>query len=229
MECDGRLGAGLNVLELPFLRDPQAPVNILCLGAHSDDIEIGCGGTIRRLIRCYPAASFHWVVFSAPGAERRAEAVAGAERFLAGATQQTVAIENFRESFFPYAGEPIKEYVEGIKATIQPDLVFTHYRHDLHQDHKLIGDLTWNTFRTSLILEYEIPKWDGDLGAPNCYVPLTEDAAEWKVGAICETFTSQRSRPWFTADTFRALLRLRGVEANATFAEAFYARKLVLG
>jgi LmbE family N-acetylglucosaminyl deacetylase len=217
------------VLELSLLRDPRAPVKILCLGAHSDDIEIGCGGTIGQLTRRYPAASYRWVVFSAPGDARRAEAAAGADRFLAGAAERTVAIENFRESFFPYAGEPIKEYFEAIQATLDPDLVFTHYRHDLHQDHKLISDLTWNTFRTSLILEYEIPKWDGDLGAPNCYVPLTEDVAEWKIRSICETFTSQGSRRWFTADTFRALMRLRGVEANAMFAEAFYARKLVLG
>jgi LmbE family N-acetylglucosaminyl deacetylase len=217
------------MIELPLRRDRSAPLEVLCLGAHSDDIEIGCGGTVLRLTASYPAASFRWVVFSSPSAERRNEAIAGAHLFLAGAAEKSIAVERFRESFFPYAGEPIKEYFEQLKNGPVPDVVFTHYRSDLHQDHKLIGDLTWNTFRSSLILEYEIPKWDGDLGTPNCYVPLTADLAERKVGAICDTFRSQSTKPWFGPDTFRALLRLRGIEANAEFAEAFYARKLTLG
>ena len=217
------------MIELPLLREPNAPIKILCLGAHSDDIEIGCGGTILRLTSLYPAASFSWIVFSADGTERKDEAIAGANLFLAEAAQKRVVVRQFRESFFPYAGEQIKEYFEEIKSGVIPDLVFTHYRFDLHQDHKLISDLTWNTFRRSLILEYEIPKWDGDLGAPNCYVRLPREVVERKIGAICETFKSQRTKPWFTADTLRALLRLRGVEANVQFAEAFYGRKLVLG
>ena len=216
------------MIELPLQRDPDAPLKVLCLGAHSDDIEIGCGGTILRLTTLYPKASFHWIVFSAESDERNGEALVGAGRFLAGAGRKDVVVKRFRESFFPHAGEEIKEYFEALKSAVVPDLVFTHFRFDLHQDHKVISDLTWNTFRGSLILEYEIPKWDGDLGAPNCFVRLTEEILERKIGAICETFASQRAKAWFTADTFRALARLRGIEANAQYAEAFYARKFVV-
>ena len=217
------------MIELPLLRERSAPIKILCLGAHSDDIEIGCGGTILQLTSSYPAASVSWIVFSADGDARRDEALAGANLFLERAGEKQVIVERFRESFFPYSGEQIKEYFEEIKSSVIPDLVFTHYRFDLHQDHKLISDLTWNTFRRSLILEYEIPKWDGDLGTPNCYVRLPEDLVERKIRGICETFKSQRTKSWFTADTFRALLRLRGVEDNTQFAEAFHGRKLALG
>lgn len=217
------------VIELSLRRDPNAPLRILCLGAHSDDIEIGCGGTILRLTSLYPAASVRWIVLSADGEVRKDEALAGAASFLERAAEQRVDVKQFRESFFPYAGEQIKEYFEAIKAGPDPDIVFTHYRNDLHQDHKLVSDLTWNTFRRSFILEYEIPKWDGDLGAPSCYVRLAEDIVERKIRSICDTFASQRTKPWFAADTFRALMRLRGIEANTAFAEAFYARKLVVG
>jgi LmbE family N-acetylglucosaminyl deacetylase len=216
------------VLEAVLQRDPRAPLQILCLGAHSDDIEIGCGGTILHLTERYSAVSCRWVVFSADG-RREAEAKTGAQLFLRHAAASTVDVEPFRESFFPSVAAQIKERFEALKAGPTPDLVFTHYRHDLHQDHKVISDLTWNTFRRSLILEYEIPKWDGDLGTPNCYVRLPDALLERKIRYLCETFASQRAKPWFTADVFRALPRLRGVEANAPFAEAFYARKLVLG
>jgi LmbE family N-acetylglucosaminyl deacetylase len=137
-------------------------------------------------------------------------------------------VEHFRESFFPFVGSQIKEYFEDLKAGPQPDLAFTHYRHDLHQDHRLLSDLTWNTFRDTLVLEYEVPKWDGDFGAPNCYVRLPDDIVDEKVRALCETFMSQGAKHWFTDDTFRALMRLRGVEAGTRFAEAFYARKVAL-
>jgi LmbE family N-acetylglucosaminyl deacetylase len=217
------------MIELGMTRDTDAPLEILCLGAHSDDIEIGCGGTILRLTAQYPAASFHWIVFSSDTDERKVEAMASAQQFLQGAAGHRIVVEQFRESFFPFVGDRIKESFETIKTGVEPDLIFTHYRHDLHQDHRLIGDLTWNTFRKSLILEYEVPKWDGDLGAPNCYVRLSEEIAERKIRTLCETFASQRSKPWFTPDTFRALMRLRGVEANSRFAEGFYGRKLALG
>jgi LmbE family N-acetylglucosaminyl deacetylase len=215
------------VIELPLRRAPTEPITVLCLGAHSDDIEIGCGGTILNLTALYPKASLHWIVFSADD-RRRVEALAGAELFLQGAARKEIVVERFRESYFPYAGEAIKDYFEALKAAVVPDLIFTHYRFDLHQDHRLISDLTWNTFRGSLILEYEIPKWDGDLGAPNCFVRLTEETVERKARSICETFASQRAKPWFTEGTFRALARLRGIEADAHFAEAFYARKINL-
>ena len=218
------------MLELILKRDPQSALDVLCLGAHSDDIEIGCGGTILRLMRLYENASFTWVVCSSGADEtREKEGIAGANLFLADAKQKRIIVERFRESFFPFAGEAIKETFERLKATVRPDLIFTHYRHDRHQDHRTIGDLTWNTFRGSLLLEYAIPKWDGDLGTPNCYVRIPDDLADRKVRSICETFASQRDKAWFTPDTFYGLMRLRGVESNAGFAEAFHARKLVLG
>ena len=215
------------MLELSFLQAASVP-KILCLGAHSDDLEIGCGGTILRLTSEIQTASVCWVVLSADQEQRREEALAGATAFLEQAAEKRVIVEGFRESFFPFAGERIKERLREISSTFDPDLVFTHYRHDLHQDHKLVADITWQTFRRSLILEYEIPKWDGDLGTPNLYVPLSDAVVERKIRLLCDTFISQRTRHWFTADTFRALMRLRGVEANRPFAEAFYGRKLVL-
>jgi LmbE family N-acetylglucosaminyl deacetylase len=217
------------MIELPLRRDPNTPLEILCLGAHSDDIEIGCGGTVLKLATSYPATVFRWVVFSCGDETRANEARKGADLFLARVTKKRIDVEWFRESFFPYSGAPIKEYFEMIKSGPVPDLVFTHYRFDLHQDHKLISDLTWNTFRDSLILEYEIPKWDGDLGTPNCYVALGEDIVERKIASICDAFPSQAAKQWFGAETFRALMRLRGVEANTRYAEAFHARKLSLG
>jgi LmbE family N-acetylglucosaminyl deacetylase len=217
------------VIELGLQRDPAAPLHVLCLGAHSDDIEIGCGATILRLTRVYPNTTVCWVVFSAEGDERREEAVAGATLFLARAAEKRVVVERFRETFFPYVGGRLKERFEELKADVAPDLVFTHHRGDLHQDHRTVSELTWSTFRKSLVLEYEIPKWDGDLGAPNCYVRIPEELVEAKIDGLIGTFASQRRRPWFTADTFRALMRLRGIEANARFAEGFYARKLALG
>lgn len=214
------------MIGLALPRDPNAALRILCLGAHSDDIEIGCGATVLRLVREHAAASFHWVVFAAGSADRRREASAAADAFLAGAAAKQVDLESFRDGFFPYAGERIKERFEEIKAAFRPDLIFTHYRQDLHQDHRTIAELTWQTFRDALILEYEIPKWDGDLGTPNCYVSASADLVDRKVELLCEHFKSQQTKPWFTPDTFRALLRLRGVEVNTAFAEAFHARKL---
>jgi LmbE family N-acetylglucosaminyl deacetylase len=215
------------VLELSLGTAASEGLRVLCLGAHSDDLEIGCGGTMLRLLAARPASAVRWIVLSAAG-DREREARAGAEYFLAGAADTTVAVQQFRDGFFPFAGEAIKEYLESLKAAGEPDLVFTHYREDRHQDHKLLSDLTWQTFRRSLILEYEIPKWDGDLGVPNAFVTLSDALVERKIRAIIETFASQRTRPWFSDATFRSLMRLRGVEANAAFAEAFYARKLRL-
>jgi len=210
------------------LAPSATPLKVLCLGAHSDDIEIGCGGTILRLAQRYEALSVSWIVFSADEDERRSEALRGASLFLQRVGEKQVVVERFRSSFFPFVGTEIKEYFEQIRSAIDPDLIFTHYRHDLHQDHRIISELTWNTFRRHLVLEYEIPKWDGDLGSPNCYVEIPEDLVEIKVRSICETFATQRAKHWFAAETFRALMRLRGIESNATFAEGFYVRKLVI-
>lgn len=200
---------------------------VLCLGAHCDDIEIGAGGTILKLVRDYPGLHFHWVVLSSD-ARRAAEARASAALFLEGASS-TLTIKEFRNSYFPYVGAEIKEYFEQIKREVKPDLVLTHYRHDLHQDHRVVSDLTWNGFRDHLVLEYEIPKYDGDLGNPNCYVELDEPICRRKAEIIMKSFASQHDKQWFSEDTFMALLRLRGIEANSAgrYAEAFYGRKLV--
>lgn len=204
-------------------------LRILCLGAHSDDIEIGCGGTILKLLRDHPGSHVVWVVLSARG-RRKQEAISSARTFLARAGSAKIEGKSFKESFFPYSGEAIKEYFETLKQAIDPDLILTHYRHDLHQDHRLVCELTWNTFRRHQILEYEIPKYDGDLGRPNFYVPLTDALCKAKVTLLMEGFSTQRSRQWFTEDTFYSLLRLRGIESNiqGRYAEAFYGKKIVL-
>jgi LmbE family N-acetylglucosaminyl deacetylase len=217
------------MLGLPLLPVAERPAQVLVLGAHADDIEIGCGGTILTLASADPPPAFHWVVFSADD-EREQEARRGAGLFLRGACRQEVLVKRFRDGFFPYAGAEIKEYFEQLKRRVAPDLIFTHYRGDRHQDHRVISELTWNTFRDHLILEYEVPKYDGDLGRPNCYVPLAESVCRAKAEYLEAAFPSQRSRRWFSADTFQGLMRVRGIEAGsaARFAEAFHLHKLVV-
>jgi LmbE family N-acetylglucosaminyl deacetylase len=212
---------------LPLVSDRSSGFKVLCLGAHSDDIEIGCGGTILQLIRRYHNLEFYWVVFSS-NRERGLEARQSAARFLNGVKRQTVIVKNFRESFFPYVGTKIKEYFEELKE-FSPDLIFTHYRCDLHQDHRILCELTWNAFRNHLIWEYEVPKYDGDLGSPNCFVPLDAETCKKKIKYITEVFKTQSTKHWLTPDTFQAIMRLRGVESNAPhkFAEAFYCRKMI--
>jgi LmbE family N-acetylglucosaminyl deacetylase len=202
---------------------------ILCLGAHCDDIEIGCGGTILRLIEENPELEFHWVVFSSNPVRKR-EARKAASAFLKNAGRSRVVIRNFRDSYFPYEGKAIKEFVASIQKSFEPDLIFTHTRNDLHQDHRLICELTWNAFRKHLILEYEIPKYDGDLGSPNFFVGLDEALCKAKIRHILAAFRSQAGKQWFTEDTFRALLRIRGIESNAEgrYAEGFYCRKALV-
>jgi LmbE family N-acetylglucosaminyl deacetylase len=214
----------LESLILP--RSGRRPFRILCLGAHSDDIEIGCGGTLLHLL-AGQRASVDWAVFSASGT-RATEARRGAARFLRGAVRSRVVLHAYRDGFFPAEWERIKESFETLRSEVEPDMVFTHFRDDRHQDHRVLADLTWNTFRNHQILEYEIPKWDGDLGRPNIYVPLTTAEAKRKVRALMAVFASQRSKRWFTASTFEALLRLRGVECGAEWAEAFHGRKVVV-
>jgi LmbE family N-acetylglucosaminyl deacetylase len=199
-------------------------LSVLAIGAHSDDIEIGCGGTLLRLASEVAELELTWVVLSARDG-RAQEARAGAAAF--GAT--TVEIEDFEDAFFKY-GREVKEHFEQLKQNVSPDLVLTHHGSDLHQDHRLVAELTWNTFRDHLILEYEIPKYDGDLGSPNVFVHLDEAIARRKVEALLECFGSQRSKEWFTEDLFLALLRLRGMESRAPsgLAEGFYGRKLAV-
>jgi LmbE family N-acetylglucosaminyl deacetylase len=204
-------------------------LNILCVGCHSDDIEIGCGGTILRLAGQYPGCVFHWVVFSAIGV-REAEAQRGAALFVRPASLNGPVLKTFPDGFMPSKGAEIKLVFEELKQTVAPDLIFTHNRKDAHQDHRLIAELTWNTFRDHLILEYEIPKYDGDMGQPSLFVPLDPETCRTKIGYIMDSFPSQHSKRWFQQDTFLSLMRLRGMECNAPsgYAEAFYCRKMVL-
>jgi LmbE family N-acetylglucosaminyl deacetylase len=178
------------LLKLSIDKDSNSVYKILCLGSHCDDIEIGCGGTILNLIENYSNIIFYWVVFSS-NEIRAKEAIKSANNFLKEAKVEKIVIKNFRNGFFPFVGAEIKEYFEQLKQEISPDLVFTHYRHDLHQDHRLISDLTWNTFRNHLILEYEIPKFDGDLGSPNFFVQLDESICRRKVGYLLDAFETE--------------------------------------
>ena len=214
------------MLNLTLGRSDGAPLRVLCLGSHADDLEIGCGGTVLKLIDAHPGTEIDWIVFSA-STERAAEARASAAKFLEGAASASVAVEGFRDGFFPYTGGEVKQYFEDLKRRCSPDVIFTHYRDDRHQDHRLISDLTWNTFRDHLILEYEIPKYDGDFGSPNMFVHLDEVTCRRKVHTITATFQTQKQRHWFSDDTFLGLLRLRGMEAASPtgYAEGFYCRK----
>lgn len=207
----------------------RKPLRVLCLGAHSDDIEIGCGATVLRLAARRPRPEFRWVVWSA-GGERELEAKRGARTFLGAGASEAIRVHAFRDGFFPAQFSEIKQEFESVAREFRPDIVFTHARDDRHQDHRVVSDLTWNTFRNQLILEYEIPKWDGDLGRPNFYVPVSEATGRRKTQALLSVFGSQRSKDWFSRETFLGLMRLRGVECRATdgLAEAFYARKVTL-
>ncbi|MCC6144215.1 MAG: PIG-L family deacetylase [Candidatus Hydrogenedentes bacterium] len=205
------------------------PLRILCLGAHSDDIEIGCGATVLYLIAHYKPVEVNWVVFSG-GEDRRREALASARSFRRGAAGGRVDLHRFRDGFFPAESPRIKEAFEALKGEVDPDLILTHCREDLHQDHRVVSELTRNTWRSHLILEYEIPKYDGDLGHPNCFVPVTRAQGDRKIAILLKSFPSQRSRQWFDAETFWALMRLRGLECNSPtrYAEAFHVRKQLL-
>jgi len=209
-------------------RDGKA-LQVLCLGCHSDDIEIGCGGTILRFAEQHPGSVFHWVVFSAIG-ERNDEARRGASLFTASATLSGPMLKEFRDGFMPFAGAQVKEVFEDLKTKFEPDLVLTHYGKDSHQDHRLVSELTWNTFRNHMVLEYEIPKYDGDLSQPNLYIPLPGPIFQNKVRYLMDVFQSQQSKRWFQESTFLGLMRLRGMECNAEsgYAEAFHCRKVVL-
>lgn len=216
------------MIQLNFEGGTSRALKILCLGSHSDDIEIGCGGTLLRLLKQYPKAELHWAVFTAAGV-REKEARQAAELF-AGKHLKSPILKNFKDGFLPYTGTDVKAVFESELKQLAPDLIFTHYGKDAHQDHRLISELTWNTFRSHFILEYEIPKYDGDLGQPNFFVPLEEDAYKKKVSNLMNAFQSQRNKHWFQAETFLALMRLRGMECNAPsgYAEAFYCRKASL-
>jgi LmbE family N-acetylglucosaminyl deacetylase len=214
---------------IPFFDHPKGPRRILALGAHSDDIEIGCGGTILRLAAERADLEVTWVVLCAPGS-RSAEARSSASAFLAGVGESSVIIHDFRDGFLPYLGGAVKEAFEALKKDLSPDLIFTHYREDRHQDHRLVSELTWNTWRNHMILEYEVPKYDGDFSSPNWFAPLAAGTLERKIALVLRHFPSQAKKHWFEGELLRSVARIRGMECVAPegLAEAFYCRKAVV-
>jgi LmbE family N-acetylglucosaminyl deacetylase len=215
------------VLDIPLPRGPR--LSVLALGSHADDIEIGCGASLLALTRTRPEVEVTWVVLGAEG-RREQEARTSAEAFIARAARSEIAVHGFRDGFFPYIGGEVKDAFEELKSRLDPDLILTHARHDLHQDHRLVCELTWNTWRNHLILEYEIPKYDGDLGTPNVFVPISEEIAQEKARLVFEAFESQREKHWFDEQLFLGLMRVRGMEGRSPsgYAEAFTCRKLSL-
>lgn len=215
------------MLSLSFTK--RKGLKILCLGAHNDDIEIGCGGTLLTLLSTYEAAEVKWVVFTS-NATRTREGLESAEFFLKGLneSQRDIQILAFQDGILPQQAEELKQYFETIKSTYNPDIIFTHYRKDLHQDHRIVNQLTWNTFRDHLILEYEIQKYDGDMGNPSLYMPLEPEIVQQKVNALLQYYPSQGEKHWFEEETFYALMRLRGLQSASRYAEAFYLRKGIL-
>jgi len=210
---------------------PELPENgtVLCLGAHCDDIEIGCGGTLVELQQRHPGVQFVWVLFSGEDVRER-ETRAAAQALMGTGANLKVAVHKFRGSYFPHCASDIKDAFETMRKEVKPDLIFTHYLTDRHQDHRVLSELTWNTFRSHAVLEYEIPKYDGDLAHPGVFVPLPAATVERKINTLMECFASQRDHQWFDPELFRGLMRLRGIECNSPtrYAEAFHARKLVL-
>jgi len=216
------------MLTMTFSKNHNEPLNILCLGAHADDIEIGCGGTILKLIHHYNKnVNIVWIVFSAIE-ERAQEARCSADAFLEGVHNKRILTYQYRDGFFPSNIGDIKDRFEALKKEFFPDIIFTHFRDDRHQDHRSISDLTWNTFRNHLILEYEIPKYDGDFGTPNFFMQLDEEVCNTRNGYIIKYFQTQKEKHWLTDDTLRAVLRLRGIESgrSSRYAEGFYCRKM---
>jgi LmbE family N-acetylglucosaminyl deacetylase len=216
------------MISLSLPRNDDRPLTVLCLGAHADDIEIGCGGTLLRLLAERPDTIVRWVVFSGSEA-RRVEARNSAQSFL-GEHAGDCQILDFRDGYLPFYGAAIKDVFEDLKGTVEPSLIFSHWGGDAHQDHRLIAELTHCTFRNHLILEYEIPKYDADLGNPNVFVPLPREELTRKIDFILANFPSQATRQWFDEETFMAMARLRGIGCNAPegVAEAFYSKKLVI-
>ena len=217
------------MLQAKIFSNSGKPKHILCLGAHCDDIEIGCGGSLLHMLESNDDICVTWVVLTS-NARRKREATEAAELFLEGAKQKDIRILDMRDGYLPYIGIQVKEAFEEIKqSTPVPDLIFTHYRHDLHQDHRLVSELTWNTFRNHLIFEYEIPKWDGDLAVPNSFIPVSEELAKKKIAYLQQVYNTQKDKEWFTDDLFWSLMRIRGMECVAPnrLAEAFYTRKVM--
>ncbi len=207
----------------------KGKLDILCMGAHCDDIEIGCGATLLKWIRQARINSIVWVVFSSEG-RRKEEAILSANKYLETVSYKEIIILGYRDAFLHFSALEVKEEFERLKSKIDPDIVFTHYRDDRHQDHRLLSDLAWNTFRDHLILEYEIPKYDGDLGVPNTFVSVDKKEVDDKILGLLQCFASQAGKHWFDEETFRSLMRIRGLECNSPtrYAESFHLRKCLL-
>jgi LmbE family N-acetylglucosaminyl deacetylase len=204
-------------------------LRVLCLGAHSDDLEIGCGGAVLEWLATREEIDITWVVLSASG-KRETEALESANELLSKAKRKKVVLRDFRDGYFPLEFERIKNFFEELKASENPDVILTHRLEDRHQDHKLVAELTWQTFRDHLVLEYEIPKYEGDLAQPNFYVPLSTGAGEAKVKHLLRHFGSQRAKSWFRSETFLGLMHIRGIECRAAsgMAEGFHVRKATI-
>ena len=218
----------MRVLGLTKLSERKR-LQILCIGAHCDDIEIGCGGTLLSLLERYRGAQVAWVVMGSTAVRAR-ELRASARRFLRRAGNAEVLVHQFRDGFFPAQYAAVKEAFESLKRLPDPDLIFSHHRADLHQDHRVIAELTWNTFRSHLVMEYEIPKYEGDLTTPSAYVALTRAQVERKISILCSCYRTQRAKRWFDEETFRGLMRVRGVESGGEsgWAEGFHLSKFLL-
>jgi LmbE family N-acetylglucosaminyl deacetylase len=227
VECAARYSNRRSPMKALQFVAPGDRLSVLCLGAHSDDIEIGAGATLLSMLERGICLEVLWIVLSGAG-ERETEAKASAADFLGAAASAQIEVKSFQDGFFPEQGDAIKSWFEALKGRVNPDLILTHRWDDAHQDHRHVCRLTWNTFRDHCILEYEVPKWDGDIGQPNLYMPISASALQRKIDLLISHFGSQRSKQWFDAETFLGLARLRGMECRAPerYAEAFFARKL---
>lgn len=217
------------MLKLEFGRRSPEGLRLLCLGAHSDDLEIGCAGALLQWIRRRETVEVTWVVFCAGGV-RAAEARASAKALLRGAKRVDIVLADFPDAYLPADYRRVKEFFAELQVRAEPDVILTHRLDDRHQDHRLVSELTWQTWRDHLVLEYEIPKYEGDLGEPNLYVPLESNVANQKVRHLLKHFGTQRSKAWFAPETFLGLMHIRGVECRAPtgMAEAFYLRKAIV-
>jgi len=217
------------VLALTLGSPRNRRLEILCIGAHCDDIEIGCGGSLLALQKQYPQCRIHWLVLTSIPS-RRQEAMTAMKKLVRVAARGNVRICELQDGFLPACFADAKTQFEAMKRLVDPDLIFTHHEFDRHQDHNLASEMTWQTFRDHMIWEYEIPKYDGDLVTPNLYVPLNASLAVRKVNVIVRTFRSQGMKSWFSAENLLAAMRIRGLESRASsgFAEAFHCRKLVM-
>jgi len=212
---------------MPSFADLSRVKSAMFIGAHSDDIEIGAGGLLMRLVRESPGVEITYVILSGD-ATRHNEARNAAAAFTHGCGKLDLRLASFTDRFFPAEQTQIKKYFDQLKLNTSPQLVICHKASDKHQDHRVVNELVYNTFRAHSILEYEIPKWDGDLSTPNLYVPLSDEIATQKAELLMEHFGSQRSKHWFDLETFRGLMRIRGIECNAKYAEGFHVRKMVV-